>query len=196
MHMTNSAVCPMCNMEEESLFHCFRDCQKAPTVWLQLLKPFDAKFFEETNWTVWLLKNLRNQSSRGSHPNWHLVFGSPLDQFWQARNELVFSQKSYSTQLLYWRIKDRVSNILQVKNRDHCLRPLHHSSIDDRNISWKAPSLGFHTLNCDGAVSGAGSMAGCDGLLRNENGDFIFDFLISWRIVQCWGLNFGLFFMV
>lgn len=64
-------------------------------------------------------------------------------------------------------------------------------------MCWSPPPQGFHKLNCDGAVSGAGAMAGCRGILRDASGKFIFAF--SHKLEPCsvleaelWAIYHGL----
>lgn len=49
-HLVSSATCAICGLEEESLFHFFRDCQKVATIWWQLSIPRNSSFFSESNW--------------------------------------------------------------------------------------------------------------------------------------------------
>ncbi|MCH92473.1 ribonuclease H [Trifolium medium] len=41
------------------------------------------------------------------------------------------------------------------------------------NIGWKKPDDGFVGLNCEGAVIAAISAAGCGGVTRNSDGNFL-----------------------
>lgn len=132
---------------------------------------------------IWMLENLGRKQTHGSMSSWHLFFGVGLDVIWRARNEFVFSQKSSSSQLLLWKIKKRVATIRGLKQRDRVLRPVNSNQEDERLISWKCRPTGFLTLNCDGVVSGASSLAGCGGILINDSGEFLFAF--SHKLEPC-----------
>ncbi|KAJ7982470.1 Ribonuclease H [Quillaja saponaria] len=66
-----------------------------------------------------------------------------------------------------------------------------------RWISWSKPETGYIKLNSDGAVANAQSRAGCGGVFRNENGDWLLGFHMnlgccSSKVAELEGIRAGL----
>jgi hypothetical protein len=49
-------------------------------------------------------------------------------------------------------------------------------AVNHRRVKWSRPVEGFVCLNVDGSLLGSNNMAGYGGLLRNRDGDFIWNF--------------------
>lgn len=77
--MTPSSVCPNCNEEDETLFHCFRDCRKSLSLWYNFKARKQNNFFREENWINWLGINLQQGNNEEEEPYWHIVFGVVID---------------------------------------------------------------------------------------------------------------------
>ncbi|KAJ1424210.1 Ribonuclease H domain [Sesbania bispinosa] len=64
-------------------------------------------------------------------------------------------------------------------------------------INWTCPPKGFYKLNIDGYVGNNSSTASCEGLLRDDNGDFVEGFVCNLGIsstlqAELWGILHGL----
>lgn len=66
--MSASNLCLNCYDHEESLFHCFRDCRKSISVWLNLNIRNQEKFFWQQNWKNWLEENLKRCKNDTNSP--------------------------------------------------------------------------------------------------------------------------------
>ncbi|KAL2932928.1 hypothetical protein RDABS01_016047 [Bienertia sinuspersici] len=58
----------------------------------------------------------------------------------------------------------------------------HHSRKEEVLVRWKAPPLGWLTLNCDGATKGSTGPVGGGGLIRNTQGELVQDFNANFGI--------------
>lgn len=175
---SESDRCPICHQNTESTLHLFRDCGVAKVVWLNLKLDIPTPFFEETSFERWMLFNLRSVSSV-DFGKWNLIFAITLDRLWWARNELVFKQITPSSACTTTRIKHLVD---EVQNSDRLLnglcRKVSHQLLNS-NINWEVPVLGYAKLNCDGAVRSFNEKAACGGVLRDDNGAFLWGFAVK-----------------
>jgi hypothetical protein len=87
--MTNSDVCPLCEIDVEDVFHVFRDCNVVKKLWQMFIPRIQINLFDDMEWLDWLTINLMNSRLvNGNH--WHFIFGPVLDKLWWRRNEVVF----------------------------------------------------------------------------------------------------------
>ena len=93
---------------------------------------------------------------------WKVVFPFATWLIWKSRNHLVFRGKNMSPNF--------AADILkQVTEYVHCAafpRALTHKLI--QWIRWERPPGGWRKLNTDGSVIKSSSMAGCGGVVRDE----------------------------
>lgn len=62
-HLSSYSTCPLCDQQSESLLHCFRDCQQAATLWMELLRRNNYEFFSNTSLFSWLANNITGKIS-------------------------------------------------------------------------------------------------------------------------------------
>lgn len=151
-NLADSAYCPICEREDKSVLHVVRDCVVIKRVW-NILAEGEMSFlsFFSENLQDWILLNLKSSESRRGL-GWALIYGKPINQMVE-------------------RILRQAKAIEQSMNEYvvlHSRGPVG----DDLLIKWTAPEKGFFKLNCDGAVTNYG----CGGVLRDEEGRFIFGF--------------------
>lgn len=171
---SQSALCPICNNEEETTLHMVRDCREVVQVWSILSENSLPQAFFNCNLKEWLALNLKSKRTlRGS--SWRMLFGAASSCIWQARNERVFQGKCTS------------AREISVKAFYHAVA-FNQSIIDNKQVSfptsrnslgqacWSAPDPGVVKLNCDGAVGCLGEIAAAGGILRDHLGGFILGF--------------------
>ena len=66
-----------------------------------------------------------------------------------------------------------------------------------KRVSWERPSEGWVKFNTDGAAKGNLGLAGCDGVVKDENGKWLAGFskrigISTSFVVELWGLREGL----
>lgn len=181
--MTNDSTCQICQLGEETLFHCFRDCPKARSVWFSLGVENHANFFNNQNWIKWMEMNLKSEGSNKLLPYWSILFGVTLDVLWRNRNDLIFNQNQSNIQGSIITIRCHVSWILNTMKKNPNLQPNLKNKVEIEESGWQPPRRGFVKLNCDAAVRDAGRNAGCGGVLRDCFGRLIFAF--SHKLETC-----------
>lgn len=91
--ISNSALCPMCNMDSESILHCLRDCVIAKDVWSKISDNWLNEDFFLMSLKEWLLFNFANQKEI-NNAAWSTIFGVVVSMLCQNRNNMVFSSQS------------------------------------------------------------------------------------------------------
>ena len=88
--------------------------------------------------------------------------------WWLWRNDVIFRNGSISinSKLSFVR-----SNWKEVEDAFCIANPLkEQNGMPLMSVQWKVPPLGYWKLNTDGEVRSPYRGAGCEGLLRDENG--------------------------
>lgn len=106
-----------------------------------------------------------------------------LDCIWFTRNDVVFSNNSTSFRSILCKANARIQAALLSSKIAMKLDPLARNRERDVSCNWNAPPLGFVKMNVDAAVKMGESSAGCGGIVRDQDGNFIFGF--SMKISQC-----------
>lgn len=147
-------------------------------MWNCLKNDLPSSFFEQDNFEVWLLHNLKAKSG-GIAGKWDLGFAVTLDRLWLTCNELVFKQIPPSTAGTVARIKNLVDDIAGsvVGMKAMGKRTCGQQGVSD--IRCESPNPGMIKLNCDGAVKSYPETAACGGVLRNHNGSFLCGFAVK-----------------
>lgn len=100
----------VCGNQDETLFHAFQDSKARSPIWLNPLSNGCGSFFSERDWEAWMLANL--STHRQQQP---FAIGTFILQLvyvhvnWQARNDLVFSNRSTFLESMYWKPRTRCS---------------------------------------------------------------------------------------
>lgn len=115
---------------------------------------------------------------------WKIIFGDATSVLWLNRNNKVFNDKVHSVKLLCCKVIHQArafhQNAINCVEIDHQVARVNHSS-----IHWTPPSCDVCKLNCDGAVSGIGTISAAGGMLRDHFSNFIFGFCLGPEVLQC-----------
>lgn len=109
--------------------------------------------------------------------NWSLTVGVLLDGIWFARNDLVFANNSVSLNSIYNKAQRTIQASIQSINIARNLDLLACSQEVTSAGNWNPPPRGFVKVNVDGSVRRGGSSAGCGGIARDHESEFLFAFL-------------------
>lgn len=171
--LTDSALCPVCGLEDETMIHLFRDCGRIKDTWLLIFQGLiDANFFLQDGMT-WLENNLKDQTLVDGIA-WNVWFGLVTMTAWQVRNEKVFQDVDSQSFQTYHRIHSLAAWVRRCID-DSGRRPVCVQSVQS-DIAWRALRNGWVKLNTDAAVTNLGAKAAAGGILRDDNGNFLLGF--------------------
>lgn len=175
--LTNTAPCPMCGREDETLMHLFRDCDDVKDAWWVISKGIVPNYFFLEEGRRWLELNLEEEVQIEGL-GWNVWFGLTTLAIWKRRNEKVFQGVVVSNTKLYHRVCTQAMWAQSSIDSASSINVLstHHTS---RQINWEVPSPGWVKLNVDAAVTNFGATAAVGGVLRNEDGNFILGFAMD-----------------
>jgi ribonuclease HI len=159
--MLQSASCPRCPMEPESILHCLRDCAFAKQLWLSL--GFDnINFFLDQSISAWL--------RRGSESEGQCVFLSACWWIWRARNLLCMEDKH----LTIYQLKTEVYKLASLIHK--IFTAVGPANDNGQWTAWHPVDNTATVLNVDGSSLGNPGISGFGGVLRRHDGSWIFGF--------------------
>ena len=172
--------------------HALRDCQVIKAIWFQLGRDrLDDKFFVSDS-EDWLADNgMFNYPYSPNQPPWKSVFLFAIWSIWLKRNLLVFHNKSAHHSLIP-EILSKSSEFF------HCtMSPRNAPRMTTKLIKWEKPASEWVKLNTVGSSLGNPGIAGCGGLVRDEDGKWVIGFARKiWKsssfIAEIWALRDGL----
>lgn len=169
-------VCPICSEEEESIMHMTRDCNFMKQVWIKLAEGcIPIRDFFNMDIHGWISQNLKEKSLRRGF-RWTLLFGTSVMIAWHSRNEVVFQNMRLTVDVMVNRILGQAYATCQ-SLQDHLSTAALVTNVPrGRELQWVTPEEGWIKLNCDGAVTSHGAIAGCGGVMRDDRGRFISGF--------------------
>lgn len=185
-------TCPLCLQQPETIMHAPRDCQVIKAIWFQLGRDrLDDKFFVSDS-EDWLADNgMFNYPYSPNQPPWKFVFLFAISSIWLKRNLLVFYNKSAHHSLIP-EILSKSSEFF------HCtMSPRNAPRMTTKLIKWEKPASEWVKLNTVGSSLGNPGIAGCGGLVWDEDGKWVIGFARKiWKsssfIAEIWALRDGL----
>ncbi|KAL8152516.1 hypothetical protein V2J09_010276 [Rumex salicifolius] len=88
-HLTNEAICAICNKEMESEGHLFRDCEKIRDLWRTICLAELTNFFQTTSPSR-IRENLCSSLLVTEGEEWSVIFAMAVWWIWRWRNDHVF----------------------------------------------------------------------------------------------------------
>ena len=90
---------------------------------------------------------------------------------WKCRNSFVFNRNSPNPNL-YREISNQAAKFMFcVISRRNLVRKV------SKRIRWEKPPIGWKKLNTDGSVIGCMERVGCEGVVRDEHGNWVAGFI-------------------
>jgi ribonuclease HI len=192
MHL-GSEFCYHCGDVVETALHVLRDCPLAVGIWLNMVGLHYRDKFFNANLQQWLNLNMNAELGMGHMKNWAEFWASACHSLWYWRNKMTHDSGSVLPTRPWLEVLKRV-HIYDVTANNNAVVHQHNNVIE--NIHWQPPSLGWIRLNTDGASKGE-DIAGCGGVLRGNNGEWICGFskglgACSAYVAELWGVFEGL----
>ena len=185
-------ICPICQIDKESILHALRDCAWVKAIWLQL----GVSFLNQGFWSSGLQEWLSLNGSKGSRVmygrnHWSILFSFAIWMIWKDRNQMVFSGKPQNPKLSAV-IENMYTEFLYCAISPRC--PVQRVAVACR---WEKPPEGWIKLNTDGCVAGSMGLAGCGGVVHDSHGEWISGFsrhigITNSFMAELWGLRDGL----
>ncbi|KAL4307123.1 uncharacterized protein LOC107605009 [Arachis ipaensis] len=194
--MRTDPNCHRCHRILETGLHALRDCPYAASIWVELVQPSAIAVFFGMNLAEWLDFNLSNQIGKSSNHNWIDEFFVACWRIWKWRNQDLFSQQQATRpRNAVTIIRDSVSNYKEAVKKK--LIKGESENIQNRRQAWEPPPRGWVKLNTDGSVKEEAKKAGCGGLLRTQQGEWIGGFTANLGYCQItqaemWAVLYGL----
>ena len=187
-----SVLCPLCNVQEESIIHTLKDCPFARKFWVSIGVPQVLTNFLSLDLLIWLKNNcLCSRNIQANGLPWCFIFPFAVWWLWKHRNKIVF-ENCLANPKLY------LSCIQAVREYFYCVSKTQKTK---RNIAvqvrWFRPPIDWFKLNSDGATLGNPSKAGGGGLIRDHQGKWVEGYMrhigfASSIIAEFWALKDGL----
>ena len=189
-----NANCTHCGSVPETALHVLRDCPRAVTMWLGLVKVEMRNNFFGGDLFHWLQLNLMQANWKRDGVDWAAWWATASHLLWGWKNkeehEVTFTRPRRP-----WSVVSACVQNYQVAMA--MSRLSQHHDVETVEVKWDPPTSDWICLNCDGAVNASNKVAGCGGLMRNSDGLWLSGF--SKQIGYCeplvaelWGVFTGL----
>lgn len=191
--LCQSGLCPRCNLEIEDINHLFRGCPKAKDFWSLfrssqwLSKDLDCPILD------WITRNLKSTkiSGIGNNIPWSCIFLAIIWQIWKDRNRKSFDNFDIPSTVSF---KATISYANEIQE---AFKSLLTMRLGKPALTRWFPSPTGLKLNTDGSWYITSQKAGCGGLFRDKDGNWIFGYYgkIIWETslaAELWAIYRGL----
>lgn len=174
------------------MLHALRDCPQVRSVWWQLGVRNSNQNFWRSDLQEWLALNGKGGSrAMYGRDQWSVFFSFAIWLIWKRRNQMVFTGRRQHPNLVF----DIVNKTMEFIYCASSPRNLTRSGVI--TCRWERPPKGWMKLNTDGCAAGSPGLAGCGGVVRDSNGEWVSGFsrLIGTTnsfVAELWGLRDGL----
>ncbi|KAE8722761.1 hypothetical protein F3Y22_tig00013680pilonHSYRG00053 [Hibiscus syriacus] len=193
--ISESASCHRCSCSIESVLHVLRDCPSTSALWNRILPPNMKSSFFNLDIHSWIHMNIMANSI---HPIWGMpwkfLFGAFSWSIWKRKNEFYFNAGAPSDS----EVKRSSLNWASYFN-GILINRSSNSGLQQGQKRWRAPDSGCCCLNVDGAVSQPSGEGAIDGLIRDNDGNWIIGFhkavgILDALHAELWAMHDGLLF--
>ena len=153
-------VCPVCNIESETIIHALRDCPKAKCFWNFLMPPLPSNIFYGVPLVDWLKLNCRcSRFIAILDIEWGTIFPMAVWILWLHRNSIVFGRTGLQCNLLDETLA-RAAEVAYLVSSGNQI-----TSRNKIQVRWLNPLSNWFKLNSDGSSRGNPGLAGGGGLI-------------------------------
>ncbi|KAL4385217.1 hypothetical protein GQ457_15G009690 [Hibiscus cannabinus] len=175
-HLSALELCGICGGDREDVAHVLRDCVVAKGLWTK----------------QWLFKNLFDATFMAIDADWSIRFAIFCWLLWKRRCCLLLDSETGVLGDIYMHGNRMVEECSRVKcdmQRDRGGRVL--------VSNWAPPQVGWVKLNVDAAVATVDHTVGIEGVVRDENGVWLFGYArfvgrCDVLLAEFWAIHDGL----
>ena len=192
MHL-GSPMCYFCGDELETTLHVLRDCPIAMSIWMNTVKVANRGWFFASELEDWININMSKELGLVTIMQWADCWATTCHAIWTWRNKMIHDNNFVVPFKPWMEISNRVHNYVA---EFHKQQVMVNRELVTENIRWKTPEIEWVRLNTDEA-SRRNNVAGCGGVLRDDNGKWICGFskwlgVCSAYVAELWGVMEGL----
>ena len=185
--------CDLCHDKLETIGHVLRDCTTAQVFWTESNRPDEMSYTAGMEVMDWIRVNVQcNVLAKGKSYPWAQFFLFGIWQLWLTRNKRLF-QSSHTSRDLF--------KIVEAQVYEFWFCVLDHGSSRSTStnaVRWVKPPVSWAKLNTNGAIQGTLGLAGCGGLIRDWQGNWISGFARAVRLTpslaaELWAVCDGLY---
>lgn len=183
--------CHHCGSVIEDEIHVLRDCPVALWVWRHLVKPVHRAAFLHGMIQQWVDLNLVHGVGDADHREWASLWATTCYKLWGWHNKEVhvdgFSRPLFPWREVQWMVA-QYGQACGVRGGSLVVKR------QVKQINWEPPDKEWVCLNTDGASKHDMQLAGCGGLIRGAEGQWICEFskylgYYSAYVAELWGLT-------
>ncbi|KAL4364057.1 hypothetical protein GQ457_04G031790 [Hibiscus cannabinus] len=191
-HLSALELCGICGGDREDVAHVLRDCVAAKGLWTKVISSEKREEFFSLELQQWLLKNLFDATFMAIDTDWSIRFAIFCWLLWKRRCCLLLDSEMGVLGDIYMHGNKMVEECSRVKcdmQRDRGGRVL--------VSNWAPPQVGWVKLNVDAAVATVDYTVGIGGVVRDENGSWLFGYAhfvgrCDVLLAEFWAIHDGL----
>lgn len=168
--IVDDPVCPICGLEEETVFHILWECPSAMDVWSEGVQ----KFQKSTHRGPSFLQVVEDMFSTCDEEEMRLFVGM-AQRIWLRRNEIVHRGVFSSPKEIILRMQGAVLGF-QAAYEHRVI-----SEGVDKPVHWVNPPKGWVLVNWDAAIQKDKGWVGIGVLLRDHIGNMIMAKSLTWQ---------------
>ncbi|XVF47730.1 hypothetical protein PTKIN_Ptkin03bG0134400 [Pterospermum kingtungense] len=163
--------CVCCQGVVVDLDHLFRRCRMAAQVWEAFLPGSVLLIQSSVTFDEWLKLNLVGKVYCDFTQDWSAMFVVILWWLRRWRNDLVFNNRIVSIDFKIGWLRSQVREIAGGMEGMSLVQVVPQWTV--KFVRWNSPPEGWIKLNMDGCCKSMIEVAGCGGILRDMNGNWL-----------------------
>ncbi|XVF54250.1 hypothetical protein PTKIN_Ptkin05aG0165200 [Pterospermum kingtungense] len=191
-----SAMCGLCNAEEESVEHLFFHCSISWKLWMYWSSCWGIYMCVPKDPFLFFLAWLDLLPAGMCKKIWNMLFYVYIWTIWVVRNDVVFNGglcvldrivDSATLKVAFWSKANWPcipQGLMEIYRCPSLISIPGSANVKRKQVSWVCPPLGSLKFNIDGAASGQPGPAGIGGILRDCNANIKMRFSKSIGIVD------------
>ncbi|KAK9042674.1 hypothetical protein V6N11_017740 [Hibiscus sabdariffa] len=176
-HLASSPGCTLCNGGDESVLHALRDCPFTVSIWSRVVKPSELSRVLSLLFADWFNSNLHGRGKFTEDSEcWEYLFLVLCWLLWKRRCSLIMDPSFVDQGDLLVRGLSLVQECCNAATARETTGLGLASRREGLDRGWSLPCRGWVKVNADGASALNNGQAAVGGVIRDENGAWLFGF--------------------